>query len=400
MFIAQATSHRSQSIAVGLFLIVALQTAWGAAPVKIAMTAEHWQTTGEVQFVAMEGFPLGILEAKQGNAALEGMPFSNGTIEFDVKLLGHGIPGIRFRQRDLETAEEVYIRPGPDCPVSQDCIQYTPLTHGIPLWDIYPEYQTMAPVHSEGWNHIKIVVSGQRMNIFVNGATSPTLAVGRLEGDALEGAIKLHGPASFANLTVTPDEVEGLSPQAATDPTDSDGRYVRNWNVSAPSTMPSVMDPVFKELTGKGPSYAEMPLDSQSWNRVVAERKGMVNLTREFGSTKTGSVIDFAWLKTTIESDDDQQKHVAIGWTREIWVYVNGKQVFASRNLYDPPEGRKSPDGRLSLENGSFDLPLRKGLNEISVALDDNFPDGGAHHFGWALELRFDDLKGVTLSNE
>jgi hypothetical protein len=400
MCIAQATFRPTRVIAVGLYFILALQTVRGSAPVKIAMTAEHWETTGEVEFVAVEGFPFGILEAKQGNAALKGMLFSNGTIEFDVKLLGHGIPGIRFRQRDLETAEEVYFRPGPDCPASQDCIQYTPLTHGIPLWDIYPEFQTMAPIHAEGWNHIKLVVSGQRMNIFVNGATLPTLAVGKLEGDALEGAIKLHGPGSFANLTVTPVEVDGLSPLPATDPTASDGRYVRNWNVSTPSIMPSIMDPVFKELTGKGPSYVEMPSESQSWKKVQAERKGMINLTREFGSTKTGSVIDFAWLKTTIQSDHDQQKHVAIGWAREIWVYVNGKQVFASRNLYDPPEGRKPPDGRLSLENGSFDLPLRKGLNEISVALDDNFPDGGAHHFGWGLELRLDDLQGVTLSSE
>jgi len=258
----------------------------------------------------------------------------------------------------------------------------------------------MAPIRPEGWNHIKMVVSGRRMNIFVNGATSPTLAVGRLEGDALGGAIKLHGPASFANLTVTPDEVDGLSPQPVTDPTDSDGRYIRNWSVSAPSVLPSEMDPVFKELTGKDRNYGDLPVESPSWKKLVAERKGMVNLTREFGSTKTGSVIDVAWLKTTIESDRDQKKHASIGWAREIWVYVNGKQVFAGRNLYDPPEGRKSPDGRLSLENGAFDLPLRKGLNEIAIALDDNFPDGGAHHFGWGLEMRLDDLDGIKVSTE
>src|SRR5438034_8517742 len=36
------------------------------------------------------------------------------------------------------------------------------------------------------WNHIKMVVSGRRMNVFVNDATSPTLEVGRLEGRSEE----------------------------------------------------------------------------------------------------------------------------------------------------------------------------------------------------------------------
>jgi hypothetical protein len=70
---------------------------------------------------------------------------------------------------------------------------------------------------------------------------------------------------------------------------------------------------------------------------------------------------------------------------------VNGKLVFADKNLYQPPGARKTPDGRLSLENGSFDLPLQKGRNEIAVALANNF-------YGWGLELRLDDLKGVQVA--
>jgi hypothetical protein len=97
------------------------------------------------------------------------------------------------------------------------------------------------------------------------------------------------------------------------------------------------------------------------------------------------------WLKTTIHSNGEQKKRAAIGWSREIWVFVNGQQVFADKNLYQPPSARKSPDGRLSLENGSLELPLKAGDNEVDVALADDF-------YGWGLILHLDDLKGVNLA--
>ena len=55
-----------------------------------------------------------------------------------------------------------------------------------------------------------MVVSGRRMNIFVNRASLPTLSVGRLEGDAVEGGIRLQGPATFANVVITAGAVDGL----------------------------------------------------------------------------------------------------------------------------------------------------------------------------------------------
>ena len=82
------------------------------------------------------------------------------------------------------------------------------------------------------------------------------------------------------------------------------------------------------------------------------------------------------WLKTTIHSDTAQQEHVTLGWSREIFVFVNGQLIFADKNLYQPPEARKAPDGRLSLDNGSLMLPLRAGDNELVVAVLDNF-------YGW-----------------
>jgi hypothetical protein len=63
----------------------------------------------------------------------------------------------------------------------------------------------------------------------------------------------------------------------------------------------------------------------------------------------------------------------------------------------DVPGASKTPDGRLSLDNGAFNLPLKKGKNEIDVLLDDNF-GGGVQHFGWGLMMRLPNLDGIQLS--
>src|SRR6476661_91758 len=143
------------------------------------------------------------------------------------------MPGIAFRQQDEGNFELLYLRPDPNCPAFRACMQYAPQTHGVMLWDLFPQYQTRAPLRENGWNHMKLVVSGQRMNVFVNDAPLPTLVVGRLGGDATAGGLRLQGPATFANFEITPGAVDGLSPQPARDPLDGDRRLVRNWRLSA-----------------------------------------------------------------------------------------------------------------------------------------------------------------------
>jgi hypothetical protein len=345
--------------------------------IKIPLTADRWQTTGNVEFLTTDASPLGSIKVNKGDAVLKDLTFGNGTIEFDVIANGPMGAGIGFRRRDDDTYEDFYLRPRPNCAAAVDCVQYAPQTHGVLLWDMFPQYQGPAPLKDEESNHIKLVVSGRRMNIFVNGATAPTLAIGRLEGDVLEGGLLLQGPGTFANLTVHPGAVEGLTPVPTNDPARDDKRFLRQWLVSPPAAFPD----------DKMAVISAMPEPGQDWKPMIAERGGMVNLSRQFGLLP-GRARGVAWLKTDVDSDSAQTKHVSIGWAREIWVFVNGKLIFADKNLYQPPAARKNPDGRLSLTNGSFDLPLQKGKNEIAVALADNF-------YGWGMELRLDDLKGI-----
>src|SRR4051795_11927341 len=290
----------------------ALPIAQGAEPITIAMTADHWQTKENTEFLRELGFFHGLMRLNSGKAVLKDMTFSSGTIEFDVNTIGRGAPGIEFRQQDEKNFELLYLRPDPSCPAYRACMQYAPQTHGVLLWDLFPQYQTRAPLRENGWNHIRMVVSGRRMNIFVNDATSPTLEVGRLEGDAMKGGLRLQGPGTFANLVITPDAVDGLSPEPARDPLDGDRGLVRNWRLSMSSALPK----------GKDPMYNEMPGALQEWKPIHTERNGLVNLSRQYGRPLPEPNRAVAWLETTIASDRKQTRNVEIGWTREVWVFV------------------------------------------------------------------------------
>src|SRR5438270_12830624 len=191
-------------IALCISFLSTLLITQGAEPITITMTADHWQTKENAEFLRQLGFYHGLMRLNSGRATLKDVTFSDGTIEFDVNTIGRGMPGIAFRRQDDDNFELVYLRPDPACPAFSACIQYTPTTRGVSLWDLFPRYQTRAPLRENGWNHIKLVVFRRRMNVFVNDAPSPTLQVDRLEGDAIQGGLHLQGPATFANIVITP----------------------------------------------------------------------------------------------------------------------------------------------------------------------------------------------------
>lgn len=367
-----------------LLLAVLPLTLRAAEPQKIAMTAERWEVNGDAQFLHSDGSngPAGdIVKVTKGNALLKNFIFHDGTIEFDTQPNGSMGAGIAFRYRDKDTYEDFYLRPRPKCDQAEDCIQYAPHTKGVLLWDVYPQFQAPAPL-KDGmtWNHIRMVISGKRMNIYVNGATQPALKIGRLEGDTMEGSVFLQAPGTFANLVITPGATDGLTPEPEPDSSDTDKRLVRNWQLSAWSTLDA----------GKEPAYSDLP--ANGWSPVEAERAGLVNISRVYGLPTDRKTRTLAWLKTTIVSNKAQTKKVDFGWVREAWVFVNGKLVYSDKNMYMPPEARKKPDGRLSLDNGSFDLPLQAGKNDIAIAVATQF-------YGWGIEMRLADLNGIKLAH-
>ena len=380
-----------------LFCLVA-PVLHAASPIKVPLTADHWQPVQDannpakpdVLFIGHEGFPEGAIVLKNGSVALNGLSFRDGTIAFDMKATDQDIPGIQFRRQGEpghQDAEEFYLRSFPECRASNDCIQYAPLIHGFMLWNVYPQYQTQAPI-LDGWNHFKLVVSGRRMNVYINNSPQPILAVGNLESSSTEGLIQLRGPAVFANLIVTPDAVEGLNPQPTPDPTAADAGMVRQWQLG----------PLTSARFGQDPAFSEAPPDA-AWKPITAGRFGLVNLNREFQLVHHPPSL--TWLRTTITSSTTQDKLVQLGWLGHVWVFVNGKFITQGKNFYDPDYERRAPDGRLSVENGSFRIPLQKGSNQITLVLNSAVHDNPTtvNYYGLGAILRFEDPQGLHLSN-
>ena len=182
-------------------------------------------------------------------------------------------------------------------------------------------------------------------------------------------------------MMITPDAVDGLSSEPARDPLEGDRGLVRNWRLSRFSALPN----------NKEPMYDEMPGASHEWKTISTERNGLVNLSRVYGRPLPEPARAVAWLKTTITSDTRQARKVNFGWTREVWVFVNGTLVYSGKNLFESEGARKFPDARCSLENAAFTLPLEAGDNEVAVAIANNF-------FGWGVMLRVADPEGVKLA--
>jgi hypothetical protein len=359
---------------------------WMAAAASVSaqivpLKAEGWVfRPGAVEFGDSAGVARMKILSGQGNVVLKHGDFSDGTIEFDVIPNDAGFSQFDFRWQDSTETECFYFRTGRGAghPYVMEAVQYTPIVKGTMWWDIMAHYQGNADFGQEAVNHVKLVISGRRMLVFVNGGVSgrPTLDIGELEGNTTHGSIGFSGQAIISNLVLKPGKVEGLSPEAVTDPMANDPRYLRHWQTTAPDSL----------APGVDFSYGLMPGKAAVWQPIDAERRGLINLGRKWVVNRSHQVI---WLKTVVHADAAGRYNLRLGFVDEVWMFLNGKFLYTDKNFYGQPVA-KTPRGRLSLENTTVSLPLQQGDNELLVAVGSNF-------YGWGIVARFDDLDGLTI---
>jgi hypothetical protein len=337
--------------------------------ISIPMEPARWELDpqGSGEFVRHRGVAA-LKIANPTKAILKDLVFRDGTIEFDMEPGTFGGPGIGFRRSAPGEYEYFYLRPAAKSPQSGDACQYAPYIKNVLIWDLLPRWQGPAPFRLNEWNHIRIVVSGARAQIFVNdsgSARKPVLDIGRLESNAKQGGILMNGPAVFANLHIRPGVTNGLPAQPINEP--EDRRILKRWEVA----------PAINLAPGQEPGVGDIPpATATAWKPVVPERDGLINLTRLYGLPEGRSLT---WLRTSVDRKEPAGVvQVAVGYSEEIWVFVNGKQVFTDKNRYLIPSERKAPDGRCAATNGQFSLPLKQGRNEIQVAVANGF-------YGWGL---------------
>ncbi|MEP7317221.1 MAG: hypothetical protein ABI921_00715 [Panacibacter sp.] len=362
-----------------------------AQEIKIPMNAASWDYDSSLtEFIKYKS--VDAIKGRNGayyQVFLKNHMFTNGTIEFDVELTGMGFPGINFRMSaDKKNGENFYIRSfGPVTPETRTTLQYAAIMDGMSIWDLSDEYQAGANIYQNAWNHVKLVVSGKQMKAYVNDVNKPSLVIPELEGWQDSGNISLSGNVIYANLVIKPKATEGINPVAGYAASYSDTRYLRNWQLSTPKDFPFGKDLIMPlpGMYGKL-QQSELPDSTMQWSALTAESRGIVNVSRKYGA-KENDARRLVWLKTTIQSDKAQERILNLGFSDEVWVFINGQLLYTGKNYFGTPQQKN--DGRCTIENSSFTLPLKEGSNEILIGLANYF-------YGWGIIARLDKTSGIT----
>jgi len=299
-----------------------------------------------------------------------------------------GFFGIQFRiTEDGANAEEIYLRPHKSG--LPDAMQYTPILNTGRNWQIYngPGFTGAVDIPRDAWLHLRLEVAGAQAKLYVNDLDKPALVMDDLKSGVQKGRVALFtliGATYFSNFEIrtTPDAVweRHLPPMPA-------GTLTR-WSLS-----PSY-DALERDLERPLPASESAAL---RWQDVEAEPPGFVpiNRYRESPHPRVSFANDFSkrlepqpgmkvvYARTTIDSDRDQVKKLALGYSDDVSVFLNGQILFRGRSA----QNFRDPGflGIVNPENDTVYLPLKKGRNELMLAVSEL---GG----GWGFICRLTDV--------
>ena len=165
--------------------------------------------------------------AGEGGVLLEGIQLGEGVIEVDVKgkdVAQQSFLGVAFHVVDWTTLDAVYFRPfnfrSAEPERRSHSVQY--VSHPAHTWQRLRserpgqfEQAIDPPPDPNGWFHARIVLAGGRVEVYVNGAGKPSLAVEDL-GAAKSGGVALFvgngSDGAFADLRITATAPAGPPP--------------------------------------------------------------------------------------------------------------------------------------------------------------------------------------------
>jgi hypothetical protein len=367
------------------FILVVLLSSY-SAPQSFPPDSPRWEMEGQAKMADYEGRKSIFLDG--GAATLKDFEMRDGVVDVDVATPAtRGFFGIQFRI-DGNNGEWVYLRPHKSG--LPDAMQYTPVLNTGLNWQIYngPGFTGAVNIPRDVWFHLRLELTGAQAKLYVKDMAKPALVMDDLKSGIQKGQVALAslvGATYFSNFEVrtTPDV-----PWRRHEPAMPAGTLT-SWSIS-----PSY-DALARDL--------ERPLSATEsnaiqWQDVQAEPPGFVVLYRyrEAPHPMVSFQSDFStrlqpqpgmkviYARTAIESDRDQTKKLNIGYSDDVSVFLNGKILFRGRsaqNFRDP--------GFLGIVNPEDDavyLPLKKGKNELMLALSEL---GG----GWGFICRLADYE-------
>jgi hypothetical protein len=309
----------------------------------------------------------------RGSAELRDVDFTDGTIEFDIALLGNpSFAGVRFRVNDADDGELIYLRPQKSRQL--DALQYAPFFQGVECWQLYngDGYTAAAEFPMNRWMHVRLEVRGATASMFLDNNAKPALVVKELKSGVSHGRVGLWGRlggALFSNVKVTPAEPSPAPPIAATPA----AGVVARWLVS----------PAFDAAK----AGEAVPRPDASWTTMDVESSGLLNIGRQrrkitkLALNPLDNGTDVVYARSVIRADRAKSVRLDFGYSDAVAVYLNGRLLYRGDSAFlsrDP--------GFLGIIgfNDSLFLDLRAGENELVFAVSDQMG-------GWALQVRISD---------
>lgn len=361
-----------------LFFLIGLTTQ--AQKMTVPMKASHWQVAGkDYKFTNYKGKPS--LYLKNSGAGVKDVKFLNGIIEFDIAFSQkRQFSGVLFRlQEDNQNGEEFYLRPHQDG--NPDANQYTPRFNGLASWQLYygKGHAHKFKYKYDQWMHIKIIVADDQAEFYIEDMEKPLFRAYELKYKVKAGSLGFYSSlqgAYFANLSYQKIDKPTLKGKPLERPKLDKGA-ITQWQVSS----------VFKETTIEKQYRLKSDFKSSlTWNNLKAEFSGTANLA-SISKINRKQKLNTVFARVVIESDKAQIKKMDFGYSDRVRVYCNDQLMYSGNN------GFRTRDYRYLGTIGYFDtvyLPLKKGKNEIWMAVSENFG-------GWGIKAKLSNSDGVKV---
>lgn len=353
----------------------------------IDFSAPGWELAGDHTAIdTVDGRP--VLHVRTGTARYRPASLGDGTIEFDMEVTPYRtFVYITFRMQSDREYEELYFRPHKSG--LPDAIQYSPV-YGVSNWQLYhgAGYTAAARLPPGEWIHVRVVLSGARAAVFVGEGSEPKLVIRELAREPAAGYISLrsffvdpeapedHPGARFRNLVLRPGHVPFDFARVEPPPEAAAGT-VTEWQVSQ----------TFAPDSGV---IAALPIDllrSGGWRTVPSDRRGVVVFGRHFPRPR-GVARPAVLTRLSLASEQVRTVRFNFGYSDEVSVFLNGQLLFAADDRYSFDEPRR--EGLIGLDQATLFLPLRRGENELILAISDVFG-------GWGVTGQFPDREGLTV---
>jgi len=348
----------------------------------------RWQLEGQAKQADYQGRKCLFLDG--GAAVLKDFEMRDGVLDVDVATPAtRGFFGFDVRiDADGKNYEEIYLRQHKSG--LPDAMQYTPVLNTGRNWQIYngPGFTGAVDIPKDVWFHLRLEVTGAQAKLYVKDMDKPALVMDDLKSGVQKGQVALYvltGATYFSNFEVR---------------TTPDAPWERHLPAMPAHTLTKwSLSPSYDALA-RNLEHPLSPSESAAikWQDVEAEPPGFVVLYRyrEAPHPRVTFQGDFSkrlepqpgmkviYARTNIDSDRDQVKKLFIGYSDDVSVFLNGKILYRGRSA----QGFRDPGflGIVNPENDAVYLPLKKGSNELVLAVSEL---GG----GWGFICRLVDVE-------